>query len=139
MIFTLSLLFAATVTPCNGDKGTFVPETIFFPDELPIGQKSGFSAYGNFTKLITGGTITAKVWKGFLNVYTEVNNICDKTTCPLVGQMAIASDISIPQTFAATYRLVLDFVDQDKEKIACFQVPLKLVESNLFDLNDLNE
>ena len=131
-------LFAAVATPCGGDTGTFKLNDIVFPDELEIGVKNWFSISGLFSKEITSGLITAKVYKGPFKLLTQNDQLCEKTECPLSGEQTIKSYIEPPAgTPAMTYKLIVDISDQDGQRAGCFQVPMKLVNSKKLKFKSL--
>eukprot|EP00835_Amoeboradix_gromovi_P004845 NODE_407_length_9242_cov_0.441868.p6 type:complete len:142 gc:universal NODE_407_length_9242_cov_0.441868:6461-6886(+) len=128
ILVILTVYAWAEVTPCDGEAGSFTPFKIEFPDELPIGEESWFTVRGNFSKTITAGKITAHVYKGWLKMRTVVDDLCEKTDCPISDGEEINSYILVPKnSIAWTYKLIVDITDQDEERVGCFQVPMKFV------------
>eukprot|EP00834_Sanchytrium_tribonematis_P002187 NODE_62_length_26495_cov_0.832853.p19 type:complete len:133 gc:universal NODE_62_length_26495_cov_0.832853:10334-10732(+) len=130
LISLITSFYAVAAKPCGGDEGSFEMKNIDFPDELLVGQKSWFTVEGYYPKKITSGKIVAKVYKGPFNLMTENSLLCEKTDCPLEGDHTIRNYIEVPAgTPALTYHLVVDISDQDDLRVGCFQVPMKVVNT----------
>ena len=125
----LSCILCVSTTPCSGAQGSFIMESINFPDEMIIGERNYFTITGSYPKTITSGVIVGKVYKGPFKLITKTQNLCEKANCPLTGKQEIKTYIRIPNVPAMNLKLIVDFSDQDGERIGCFQVPLKLVSA----------
>ena len=68
------------------------------------------------------------MYKWIVNVKEQVDDLCDKTHCPLEGEQSIYTFLDIPaNAVQGSFELVVDITDQDNERVGCFKVPLKIV------------
>lgn len=115
------------------DDAPFVPTAVTLdPNPVHVGSSLHFQINGTADHRIEGGTfkadVTYVVHHFSFPVYSEVKDLCDRTTCPIeIGPVAFTYDKALPNVIPkGKYRVKIEAFDLDKHLELCLKVSFRI-------------
>eukprot|EP00250_Pteridium_aquilinum_P023099 c26197_g1_i1 orf=114-569(+) len=138
LAFSPAVIASSSWKPCgpSEDYQVTVKDVKVNPDPVTRGGNATFEIPAIASETITGGTITVQVYYLGVPVHAEEEDLCVRTSCPILpGEFSLNNSEGLP-SYAPTgsYRLDMRIVNEAGDLLTCLKINFRIsaLESQLY-------
>ncbi|GLJ31246.1 hypothetical protein SUGI_0626540 [Cryptomeria japonica] len=139
LCWALFLIAASFIIPAIANKPTYcgtedryevkVDNVRITPNPIVSGKSATFNISATSEDVIPAGKLSIEVYLFGICVYTEIHDLCSKTTCPIKkGDFILTNSQSLPWfTPPGNYKLRMKMMDADDKILTCIYIEFSIV------------